>query len=270
MRARIDVVAFIFWCILIYVFSRTSVGSPSELSAPLLSGPFLWLLYLGPASALLDLWKNIRIIRQGEEIVFDSATQTISKARQILATFLDVESIDIKEFINTDTEGAASDYQLSLIFKNRSSITIAGGTNYYDLAEIAVDVSNFLGIKVTRCSNENWKILDWNNEATEVKINLSYAPSTFAQVLRWGLDPAKSPYTHQDIVHWCDNFYCEYLDVEVPPDIKRILPILTEIREQWDMLLDSPIPLTETRAISPSNVHLPAERVHEWLRRVEA
>lgn len=270
MRARIDVAAFIFWCIVIYVFSRTPVGSPSEPSVPLLSGPFLWLLYLGPVGALHGLWKNIQIVRLGEEIVFDSATRTISKKSRILASFLDVESVDIKVFIDTDPEVGASSYQLSLIFKNRPSMTIADGINYADLAEIAIDVSNLLGVKVTRCSNKDWKTRDWNSEATETKIKLPYAPSTFAQVLRWGIDTATSPFTHQDIVHWCDDFYCEYLDVEAPPDIERILPILTEIREQWDLLLDSPIPLTETRTISPDNVHLPIERFYDWLRRIEA
>lgn len=54
---------------------------------------------------------------------------------------------------------------------------------------------------------------------------------------RLGLYPHDSPVSHRQIAQWCDRFWCRYRDLDAPPDIERVLPVLADVDAQWDLFV---------------------------------
>ena len=91
-----------------------------------------------------ELWKSLIIALRGENIVFDSAHQTVSKAYQKLANFSEIHAVDIKKVSGEDT-----DYYLSLLLKDGGSIPIGHSSNYETILAAAGDLANSLRVQVT-------------------------------------------------------------------------------------------------------------------------
>jgi hypothetical protein len=231
------------------------------------SDQLFWIAVLLPVVSFPSLWSDLAYLRRGG-IVFDGMSQTISRAARKLGLFGDVDVVDIKEF--GDSEGGPSEYQLSVILKNGQTLAVARSAYYDDIVELAVELSNLLKVKVIKPAKKNRLPRYWDDKAWETRIDLPYTASSLVQVLRLALKPADARYTQEDIVNWCDNFLCEYQDVEIPPDVARVLPILTEIREQWSALSDRRMSSRHADPNSSKNVHLSVERLRDWLRRIEA
>lgn len=51
-------------------------------------------------------------------------------------------------------------------------------------------------------------------ETSPNKIDLPFTVESMETVLSWGANPNDSPYTHQDIAHWCDRFHMAMFDIE--------------------------------------------------------
>ena len=233
-----------------------------------ISAQLYWLLFSVPLFSLVYTLYEIAKGQFGRSIVFDGVSRTIFKASRKLANFLDVEKIDIRE-IETN-QGKGEVYQLSICLKTAPTLVVATSDDYDTIAGVATDLSNVLNLKITKSSNKNDStILDWNGPPAEPKIKLPYSPNSLSQVLRWGLHSNHSHYTHQDIAEWCDNFYCEYLDTEVPPEIERLMPVLAEIREQWDKLLEMQSLSAGGNAIQPKHLDFPAQRLNYWLLQIK-
>lgn len=93
-------------------------------------------------------------------------------------------------------------------------------------------------------------------------------PFTFEAALRvlsWGALPG-SPISHRQIAEWCDRFWCRYLDVDAPPDLERLLPVLTDVETQWDLYLANTYSLEELRTGSLEHVRMPVEWFEQWLQ----
>jgi hypothetical protein len=97
-------------------------------------------------------------------------------------------------------------------------------------------------------------------------VALPFTPEAAIQVLHWGAHPDASPYSHKQIALWCDRFWCQYLDVDAPPEIEKILPILTDVETQWDLYLTNTYSLKELQSNTFEEVNLPVEWFQEWLR----
>ncbi len=97
-------------------------------------------------------------------------------------------------------------------------------------------------------------------------IQLSFAPESVRQVLAWGARPDDAPYSHKQIAQWCDAFWCQYLDVDAPQEIERMLPILADVETQWDLYLANTYSLDELRTRSFDNERMPLEWFEGWLR----
>jgi hypothetical protein len=96
-------------------------------------------------------------------------------------------------------------------------------------------------------------------------VTLPFTPEAAIQVLCWGTRPESSPHSHKQIALWCDRFWCQYLDVDAPPEIERILPILTDIETQWDLYLANTYSSKELQSSTFEEVILPIEWFQEWL-----
>ena len=97
-------------------------------------------------------------------------------------------------------------------------------------------------------------------------VTLPFTPESVLQVLDWGAHPGSSPHSHKQIALWCDRFWCQYLDVDAPPQIEKLLPILTDVETQWDLYLANTYSLEELRTNAFEDVNLPTEWFEEWLR----
>lgn len=96
-------------------------------------------------------------------------------------------------------------------------------------------------------------------------ITLPFTPDSVREVLGYGADPDKSPYSHKQIAEWCDRFWCQYMDVDAPPEIERLLPVLADVDAQWDLFLANTFSLKELRTQSFEGARLPTEWFEEWL-----
>ena len=109
----------------------------------------------------------------------------------------------------------------------------------------------------------------WSEPATE-RLALPFVPESVVQVLRMGAAPETSPYCHQDIAHWCERFWNQFADVDAPPEIERLLPVLADVECQWDLFLANTFSLSELQKLDFTAVRLPTEWFNGWLQQVEA
>ena len=96
-------------------------------------------------------------------------------------------------------------------------------------------------------------------------IPLPFTPEAAIQVLAWGARPEAAPYSHMQIAEWCDRFWCQYMDIDAPASIERLLPILADVDAQWDLFLASTYSLEELRTNSFEEVRIPTAWFEEWL-----
>ncbi|MBX9900189.1 MAG: hypothetical protein K2Y28_05340 [Burkholderiaceae bacterium] len=96
-------------------------------------------------------------------------------------------------------------------------------------------------------------------------IPLPFILESVVRVLAWGSEPDTSPYSHKQIAEWCDSFWCEFMDVDVAPDIERLLPILADVDVQWDLFLANTYSFDQLRSLSLDEVRLPKEWFAGWL-----
>ncbi|MBU0679473.1 MAG: hypothetical protein KJ626_15335 [Verrucomicrobia bacterium] len=103
------------------------------------------------------------------------------------------------------------------------------------------------------------------------KLNLmGFTPANAVIVIKYGLDPDSSGFTHREVCDWCDRFCRAYYDAECPPEIEKILPILSGIDAQWEELyLANTYDLGALKSLDLDQVELPREWFQEWIRRLE-
>jgi hypothetical protein len=98
--------------------------------------------------------------------------------------------------------------------------------------------------------------------------DLPFNRASALQMLEWGANPQSSPYTHKQIAEWCDRFWCEYLEVDAPPEIEHLLPVLTDVDTQWDLYLANTYSLRELQTKDFENERMPIEWFRDWLKQV--
>lgn len=98
-----------------------------------------------------------------------------------------------------------------------------------------------------------------------LSIQLPFTAASVAQVLAWGAAPEKALHSHKQIAEWCDAIWCQYIDVEAPQDIERLLPILTDVETQWDLHLANSYTADELRAQTFESERMPTAWFEEWI-----
>ena len=97
---------------------------------------------------------------------------------------------------------------------------------------------------------------------------MPFTRESVIEMLTWGASPEASPYSHKQIAEWCDSFWCQYLDVDVQPEIESLLPVLTDVETQWDLYLANTYTLEELRAKDFDAEQMPKEWFNDWLRQL--
>ena len=107
----------------------------------------------------------------------------------------------------------------------------------------------------------------WTKTAPK-NIDLPFTIKSMELVLTWGANPSQSPYTHQDITHWCDQFNMAMLDIDTDGAMDLATEIALEIEAQWDMFLGNSYKLEELRKLDFSKIRLPVEWFNNWLKQL--
>lgn len=97
-------------------------------------------------------------------------------------------------------------------------------------------------------------------------IQLPYSAESVLQVLAWGAAPDTAPHSHQQIAEWCDAFWRQYMDVDAPEEIERLLPILADVETQWDLHLACTYSAEELRTRSFDSERMPPAWFEDWLK----
>jgi hypothetical protein len=84
-------------------------------------------------------------------------------------------------------------------------------------------------------------------------------------VLRHGVHPEASLYSHKEIAEWCDRFWCQYLDVDAEEEIEQLLPVPTDVETQWDLYLANKYSRQELRSNPFDDEWMPTQWFVEWL-----
>ena len=89
-------------------------------------------------------------------------------------------------------------------------------------------------------------------------------------MLRWAATPDQSPFTHRQIAEWCDRFWFAYVEMDAPPEIDALLPVLADVDCQWDLYLVNTYSLEQLQELDLDQVRLPVEWFNEWAQRLGA
>lgn len=96
-------------------------------------------------------------------------------------------------------------------------------------------------------------------------IPIPFTRDSVLRVLNWGAHPDQSPYSHKQIAEWCDRFWCAFREIDAPPEIESLIPILADIDCQWDCYLANSYSIEELRSRSFEEECIPVEWFQEWL-----
>ncbi len=96
-------------------------------------------------------------------------------------------------------------------------------------------------------------------------LELPHTPDSVLVALRWGATPEDAPYSHHQIVAWCDRFWCHFMDQDAPAEIERLLPVLADVDVQWDIFVACTYTSEQLRALNLDDVRLPVEWFEAWL-----
>jgi len=102
------------------------------------------------------------------------------------------------------------------------------------------------------------------------KIDLPFTVESVKKVLAWGASPDDSPFTHQDIAHWCDQFHIAIFNTDTTDKMVNIATdIANDVDAQWEMFLANTYTLKELQKLDFSKVTLPVDWFNDWLNKIK-
>jgi len=96
-------------------------------------------------------------------------------------------------------------------------------------------------------------------------IPLEFTLSSLREVLSWGAQPESSPYTHEEIAHWCDQMFMRFMDVDCDSALDNAISVAASVDCQWDLFLANSYSIEKLSTLDLSKVFLPVEWFQEWL-----
>jgi hypothetical protein len=108
----------------------------------------------------------------------------------------------------------------------------------------------------------------WTETPSE-PINLPFTDKSLGQVLAWGASPETSPYSHQDISHWCSEL-CQAARSQYDAGFEQTLSerareIAEDVHVQWDLYLANTYSFEQLTKMDHGTVQLPPEWFECWL-----
>jgi hypothetical protein len=101
-------------------------------------------------------------------------------------------------------------------------------------------------------------------------IDLPFSPESLEQILQWGELSEGAPHTHQEIAHWCDRMYIDFLDTNTIPELETAASIAKDVDCQWDLFLVNTFKVEELRVLDFSTICLPLEWFTNWLQKLKS
>ncbi|WP_447528446.1 hypothetical protein [Vreelandella sp. TE19] len=101
-------------------------------------------------------------------------------------------------------------------------------------------------------------------------IDLKFSKQNLVTLLKHGLKPDESPYTHKQIAEWAERFWNTFSEVDAADEIENIMPILADIETQRDLYLAS---ISSSEGIGQDEldeVRLPTKWFETWASEVES
>jgi hypothetical protein len=115
-------------------------------------------------------------------------------------------------------------------------------------------------------SGRNQSVGSWEESHCK-DIELPLTKDSLKVVLSWGANQEDSPYTHQEIAHWCDRFHMEGMEKDAPVE-EVAIDIAADVDAQWDLYLVNTFKLEELQKLEFSKIKLPAKWFDEWLKKL--
>jgi hypothetical protein len=91
-----------------------------------------------------------------------------------------------------------------------------------------------------------------------------------ATVLAWGANPDDSPYTHQEIAHWCSAFSLDESLRDGLPALSHALDVAEDVDAQWELFLANTYSLAELQQLDYAKIRLPETWFQDWLTKLGA
>ena len=104
-----------------------------------------WLLLLFPVFLLPYLFSCLRALLGSDELVFDGRSQLVSRRRQPLAAFGDIEKLDLRA-----VNGTCEEFRLSATLGDGRRIKLCEGGASAAIIALADEISALVGVEVAR------------------------------------------------------------------------------------------------------------------------
>ena len=116
--------------------------------------------------------------------------------------------------------------------------------------------------------DRNQEAGSWTETHCQV-IELPLTKESLILVLRYALDVENSPYTHQEIAWWADEFHMGQFDHENSIEA-AVADVALDLHLQWQMHLDNTYTPEALQNLDFSKVQMPAEWFLKWLEQLGA
>lgn len=120
--------------------------------------------------------------------------------------------------------------------------------------------------QATRKRGRNRYVGSWAETGWR-EIALPFDATSLATLLEQAAGLRATDCTHQDIAHWCDRFIMAARTGECPATDRKAASIAEDVSVQWELFLANTYLFTQLQALDFSEVRLPTEWFHDWLRR---
>lgn len=101
--------------------------------------PMLWIFFLLPLLFLVFIFMAVKNAAQGEELAFDGSRQLILKNERSVATFSEVDCVQIRRI-----HGEGVDYRLTVDLQSGKQIFVDESADSHEITHLADDIADIL------------------------------------------------------------------------------------------------------------------------------
>jgi len=101
-------------------------------------------------------------------------------------------------------------------------------------------------------------------------IDMEFTRENLLALLSEGRNPSSSSYSHKQIAEWCESFWNKYADIDAPEDLEKLMPVLADVENQWDLYLVNTYSPDELGNMDFEKVELPLQWFDDWLADAKA
>lgn len=138
---------FVIWYSVLLGMTRPSAGDFIERIRELTAQqPVMWFFVLMPLLGVPRLLRSAMVVARGESFSFNAATRTVSRNREVVARFDEVEGLQVR---NIGGNGA-TEYRLSMVLRGGDRITLDQGADFDGICGVADAIADMTGTSISR------------------------------------------------------------------------------------------------------------------------